>query len=303
VPFQNLCGKDITAPVDFLDPTNERTWDNCLERCVNKAPLCYGFDFTPLGAAQFNCWLMNASFPASAAAAQSYVVDAVMLGSAFLDSLGAECRTLGLAGCWRSKGTLGEGVQVSSTGTLRAASATGAGTTSGAISSIGTISTTAVGTSASSLATAAPSAPPAPASSVGLSIAAKAGIGGGAAIAMLLLIVTAIFSLFKRRKRNNVRETTLSSTPEKLPVAALPHSGTTELQAQRGMYADAELQGSTTYPHLHSPHGTQQVFDGRAELAGPNKAPTVDDLRGTYGYGELAGGAERHELYGYGLRK
>jgi hypothetical protein len=95
VPFQNLCGKDIIVTVDFLPPTNERTWDNCMERCVNKAPLCYGFDFTPLGAAQFNCWLMNASFPASAAAAQSYVVDAAMLGSAFLDILG---RSVGLWG-------------------------------------------------------------------------------------------------------------------------------------------------------------------------------------------------------------
>jgi hypothetical protein len=191
---------------------------------------------------------------------------------------------------------------VSSIRTLRAASATGTGTTS-AFSSIGTISTTAVGTSASSMASAAPSAPPAPSSSVGLSTAAKAGIGGGVAIALLLLLVTAILLLFKRRKRNNAKKITHSTTPEKLPVAAPPRSGTTKLQAQRGMYADTELQGSTAYPYLHSPHGTQQVFDGRAELAGPNKAPTVDDLRGTYGYGELAGGPERHELYGYGLRK
>jgi hypothetical protein len=243
---------------------------------------------------------MNASFPASAAAAQSYVVDAVMLGSAFLDSLGAECRTLGLAGCWRSKGTLGEGVQVSSTGTLRVASATGAGTTS-AISSIGTISTTAIGTRASSMPSAAPSAPPAPASSVGLSTAVKAGIGAGVAIGILLLLVTAIFLSLKRRKRS--QENTQSTTPEKVPNTATPRSCTTELQAQRGPYADAELEGSaasSTYPH---PYATQQALGGNAELAGPNKAPTVEDLRGTYGYGELASGAERHELYGSDLRK
>lgn len=106
VPFKNLCGKDIQKVVDFLDPTDELTWSDCLDRCVMKAPLCYGFDFTPYGTTDFSCWLMNDTFAEGDAKKQAYTVDAAMLSSDFLTRLSNDCRTLGLQGCFQKNGQL-----------------------------------------------------------------------------------------------------------------------------------------------------------------------------------------------------
>jgi hypothetical protein len=60
--------------------------------------------------------------------------------------------------------------------------------------------------------------------------------------------------------------TQVNHVPEKKPMAEYhphPHSGTAELPVQHGLYADAELEGTSA-------------------------SPTVARLHGTYGYGELS---------------
>lgn len=107
VPFQNLCGKDIGAKVDFEDPTFEETWSDCMGRCVKKEPLCYGFDFRPLGATDYeNCWLMNATFDAATAVYPGFVIDAAMLAPDLVEGLDDDCRRLGLRGCFLKNGRL-----------------------------------------------------------------------------------------------------------------------------------------------------------------------------------------------------
>ncbi|KZM21975.1 uncharacterized protein EKO05_0005040 [Ascochyta rabiei] len=113
VPFKNLCGKDIQKVVDFLDPTDELTWSDCLDSCVMKAPLCYGFDFTPHGTTDFSCWLMNASFAESDAKTQTYTVDAAMVDPDLVSELSSDCRTLGLQGCFQENGQLGAAASTS----------------------------------------------------------------------------------------------------------------------------------------------------------------------------------------------
>ncbi|KAF2268573.1 hypothetical protein CC78DRAFT_377608 [Lojkania enalia] len=100
ISFKNLCGRDIAAQVDFPDPTNELTRSDCINRCVEKAPLCYGLDFTRPGTVEFSCWFMNATFPESSALLQSYTVDAAMLSSEFLARLSGDCLIMGLLGCY-----------------------------------------------------------------------------------------------------------------------------------------------------------------------------------------------------------
>ncbi|KAG9185907.1 hypothetical protein G6011_07238 [Alternaria panax] len=120
VPFQNLCGKDIGAKVDFMDATDELTWSDCMTRCVKKEPLCFGYDFRPFGAVSKNCWLMNATFDAETAVYPGYVVDAAMLGPGLLTGLSDDCLTLGLRGCFLKNG----GIQKETASTSLTASST-----------------------------------------------------------------------------------------------------------------------------------------------------------------------------------
>jgi hypothetical protein len=273
IPFKNLCGKDISAPYDFLDSTWEASFGACMQKCVDKKPLCYGFDYN-LGPMQANCWLMNASFPESATTeALNPRVDAAMLSSEVLDGLSADCKSLGLKECWSRNGALAASSTartLTSTQQDVAAAATGTAT-----------STTAVATTTASSVTSGTSTPP-PVPSNGLSTGAKAGIGAGVGAAALVLIGIAVIVLLKRRKNKSFQEdiTQVNNVPEKPMAAYNPHRGTAELSVQHGLYADAELEGTSA-------------------------APTATQLNNTYGYGELPGptgypsNVQRPELDGW----
>jgi hypothetical protein len=200
--FKNLCGKDITTQVDFLDPTNELTWSDCLDRCVEKAPLCYGFDFTPPGTASYSCWLMNATFLEDSALSKPYTVDAAMLDSNLVAGLSDDCQSLGLSGCYQKNDQLG----TSATTAPRTSSITSTTRQSFPSTTSVTISTTAVTTNASGEATTiimtvtAESASPASSEPTlprgGLSTSAKAGIGAGVGGAILFAgLASGIFFL------------------------------------------------------------------------------------------------------------
>lgn len=255
VPFKNLCGKDIQKVVDFLDPTDERTWSDCLDRCVMKAPLCYGFDFTPYGMTDYSCWLMNATFSESDATTQTYTVDAAMLSSEFLNSLSSDCKTLGLQGCFQKNGQLG-----TSTRAVQTTAAAGQTSTQPNLVTLATIVTTAVTINAGgevstvvltmiTVVSTAAAATTAPASdSNGISTGAKAGIGAGAGAIALIAILIAVVCVLKRRKRkkNNDNPPTYVGENEKI-IDKDPHRrGMAELQAhQYGPYGSPELVGST----------------------------------------------------------
>ena len=256
VPFKNLCGKDIQKVVDFLDPTDERTWSDCLDRCVMKAPLCYGFDFTPYGTTDFSCWLMNATFSESDAKTQTYTVDAAMLSSDFLAGLPNECRTLGLQGCFQKNGQLGvstPSVRTSSIAIPQASSQANLVTPA-------TIVTTAITTNAGGevstvvltvvtiVSTTGSTATSSPAStSNGLSTGAKAGLGAGIGAVVLIAGLAAIFCMLKRKKRKQGSDgpPPYLGANEKI-VDDEPHrQGVAELQAhQYGPYGSPELAGS-----------------------------------------------------------
>jgi hypothetical protein len=181
VPFDNLCGRDIDAALDYIWSAEQRRSD-CIDRCVKQAPLCYGFDYTPyVSSSSANCWLLNGSFPASSATVRSWVADAGMLNPGFLAELPEDCKTLGLRGCFERDGGLGSGISGLATGTASlSSSATSRVSTTTAPSTVGSQQE--------------PSA--------GLSTGAKAGIGAGAGLAALIAILCGVLFVLKRVKRN-----------------------------------------------------------------------------------------------------
>ncbi|KAF2133616.1 hypothetical protein P153DRAFT_382045 [Dothidotthia symphoricarpi CBS 119687] len=186
VPFKNLCGKDIQARVDYLSPTDELSWSACLARCVESAPLCYGFDYTPHGLSTSNCWLMGAAFLESSALAQTYTVDAAMLGDDVLDGLSGDCLRLGLLGCYQKGVRIGLGTSTSTPTSATSATTTG-------------LSRDSTGTSIST-ASASASPSPSPEGSSGPSTGTKAGIGAGVGGAVILACIVLGFVISKCRK-------------------------------------------------------------------------------------------------------
>ncbi|OAL50178.1 hypothetical protein IQ07DRAFT_632099 [Pyrenochaeta sp. DS3sAY3a] len=252
VPFKNLCGKDITAVVDFMDPTNELTWEDCMGRCVEKQPLCYGFDFTPYGQTNHSCWLMSSTFPESSAQPQSYTVDAAMLTPEYLASLRDDCQSLGLRGCYLSNNRAGvtdDTVTVTSvppTATpLSVASSVIAAETPNTISTLSSI------ISSTSTSTSTPGGSPPPGqigTEGGLSTGAKAGIGVGVAVVALLLLLGGLFFLKRRKARaTDAGQAPYPYSTEKT-VYTDPHGrGLAELQGPNGPYRTAELPSPTKY--------------------------------------------------------
>lgn len=272
VSFENLCGKDITAQVDFLDPTNELTWSDCLDRCVEKEPLCYGFDFTPPGTASFSCWLMNATFPESSALTQSYPVDAAMLSPGVLSGLSDDCRTMGLLGCYQKNGQLGTGTtttRIPSTTTrqrLPTTSSVMTATTAVITGAGGGVTTIIMTVVAGSTSTA--SSGPIPHDG-GLSTGAKAGIGAGIGVVVLLAGIAGGVFLLKRRKR---REQTVGGTAhpdvsEKIVDEDSHRRGRAELPAYQSQYPRAELESAGTSPTVM---GKDDLY-GLPELASPSR--------------------------------
>jgi len=262
IPFKNLCGKDITAKVDFYDPTDELNWSDCLYRCVEKAPMCYGFDFTPYGSTDFSCWLMNATFPESSALSQNYTVDAAMLTADFLAGISDDCRTLGLLGCFQKNGQLGR-----STTTTQASSMT---TTIS--SAIKTTSTTDISGNAATVGNHAGSTGPAipgpPSHHAGLSTGAKAGIGVGVGVAVLI-VGFAIGVLILRRRKLTAQEAEHPSASDKIVDTDPPRNGRAELPADQSRYTtygrvELESMGVPPISELASPTG--RVSTQRHEL-------------------------------------
>lgn len=180
VPFENLCGRDIQAAVDFPDATSEQRRSDCLDRCVRKAPLCCGFDYGPyISPTQNNCWLMNATFAASSATEQTFIADAAMLSTDFLAQLPDNCKTLGLRGCFERNGQIGTSISSSPTPPTSSDHVSTTKTPT-AISSD-------IGASAEGF--------------DGLPTSAKAGIGAGVGLVALIAILSGILFLLKRVKR------------------------------------------------------------------------------------------------------
>lgn len=177
VPFDNLCGRDIEASLDFFASPEQRRSD-CLDRCVKQAPLCYGFDYTPyVSSSQANCWLMNGTFLASNATERGFVADAAMLNPNFLNQLPENCKTLGLRGCFERNGQLN--FSTSNLATPTAPTSTSEASTTAALSTVrdqqhasGTLST-----------------------------GAKAGIGAGVGLVALIAMLCGILFVLRRVKR------------------------------------------------------------------------------------------------------
>jgi|SRR5690242_20735595 len=123
VAFKNLCGKDIQKPVDYADATTEEKCFSCLESCVKKVPLWYGFDYTPFvgyrdsTVSKTNCWLKNLTFEESDASAQSFAADAAMLSPVVVAELSKNSLLMGRRSCFERNGRLGS--TISSTHSLR----------------------------------------------------------------------------------------------------------------------------------------------------------------------------------------
>lgn len=124
VPFDNLCGRNITAALSY-GWTPEQRRSDCIDRCVKQAPLCYGFNYTPyIDPFQANCILMKDSVPASSVTDRGLVADAATLDPDFLAQLPDDCKTLGLRGCFEKYGHLGTGTADLATPTASSSSST-----------------------------------------------------------------------------------------------------------------------------------------------------------------------------------
>lgn len=263
VPFKNLCGKDIQKVVDFLDPTDERTWSDCLDRCVMKAPLCYGFDFTPYGTTDFSCWLMNATFSESDAVTQTYTVDAAMLSPEFLNSLSGDCKTLGLQGCFQKNGQLGTGTGITSSATEMPSitSATLVATTAVTTKADGEVSTIVL-TMVTIASTTAAATAVSTSNSNGLSTGAKAGIGAGAGAIALVAIFLVAVCVLRRRKRKERAPLAYEGGNEKVAYNDPHMQGMAELQAQQyGPYGSPELVGSAPPEKAHASAEQDQIHE------------------------------------------
>jgi hypothetical protein len=180
VPFENLCGKDIEASLDYFSSSEPRRSD-CIDRCVKQAPLCYGFDYTPYTSnSQHNCYLMNGTFKASNATYRNFVADAAMLDPNLATKLPKSCQTLSLREC------LEKNVQL-----VPSASAT-SNSSSPSTSFPGASPTSSPSSTDSGQLTGGPG---------GLSTGAKAGIGAGIGLIVLIAVLGGVLLLLKRVKR------------------------------------------------------------------------------------------------------
>jgi hypothetical protein len=231
VPFQNLCGKDISAPADFPEAFVEASFADCLARCVETKPLCYGFDFRPLGSGETNCWLKNITFDERTAVSRDFVADAAMLSSDFLGSMADECKELGLMGCFEKNGGWRKNPTTTS-------SNSGASSASSAMSSMTS------STAASSSTTAAPKS--------GLSTGASAGIGVGVGVVVLGAVVFGVTFLLRKRKQRARNVSASGGAVEVGPGEISTGHGyvreksavPTELYAQHNYHHAAELEGA-----------------------------------------------------------
>ncbi|KAH7413582.1 hypothetical protein DE146DRAFT_638093 [Phaeosphaeria sp. MPI-PUGE-AT-0046c] len=240
VPFKNLCNKDISASVDFSDPTNEPSRASCIRRCVQKAPLCYGLDYVEDGSSRFNCWLMAGYFTENQTTA-SGSVNAAMLMPDFLSSLSGECIQLGIYDCWQKNGRVG---------TVTASSTAVSSATTNTASSASAAPTTRPGGSTSTM--------PASSSDSSLSTGAKAGIGAGIGVVALMGIFAAVFFLLRHWKKRNMSPQVTHGNelhPTEKYAGRANFNGMSELPSHEMQHERAELESPEP---VHS-----QIRDGR----------------------------------------
>lgn len=188
VSFKNLRGKDIQRAIDYPDATTEEKWSDCLESCVKKVPLCYGFDYTPFvgysdsTVSRNKCWLKYSTFEESDATVQSFVADAAMLSPDLISGLHKDCKKKGLRGCFEN-GRLNSTI----------------------LSTLMPSTTAEHPFSTFTQTSSATSIPTVVATDGGLSIGAKAGIGAGAGSLALLVAIAAVMCILRRRRRKRGR--------------------------------------------------------------------------------------------------
>ncbi|KAF2999428.1 hypothetical protein E8E13_007485 [Curvularia kusanoi] len=210
VPFDNLCGRDIEAALDYALSSEQRRSD-CLDRCVRQAPLCYGFDYTPyVSSSQINCYLMNGTFPASNATERSFVANAAMLNPAFRDQLPEECKALGLRECFKRNGPLGSGTSGLATSTVSSP----------------------LSTSEASATTSPPALRDQQKASEKLSSSAKAGIGAGVGLVALIAILCGLLFLLKRAKRKRATKLSTEAQQGDLSDTNPPHKMEAQIYAR-----------------------------------------------------------------------
>lgn len=228
VPFKNLCNQDISASVDFSDPSNEPSRAQCISRCVQKAPLCYGLDYVEDGSSSFNCWLMSGYFTETQTTA-SRSVNAAMLSSEFRAALSGECIQLGIYGCWKKNGRVGTAVASSSVVSLPSTSTTSSPSAAPSVGTGGNLDSTSASSSAGSLST-----------------GAKAGIGAGVGLAALLGIIALVVLLLRRHKKSNDSVQQVTRFDEQRPTEKYAgrsdFDGMSELPARDNEHGRAELE-------------------------------------------------------------
>ncbi|KAF1932616.1 uncharacterized protein M421DRAFT_88992 [Didymella exigua CBS 183.55] len=210
VPFKNLCGKDIEAPLDYFSSSELRRSD-CIDRCVQRAPLCYGFDYTPYVGNSKNCWLMNGTFEASNATYRKFVADAAMLDPNLAVKLPQDCQRLSLRDCLERNSQIIPAASVSATPTASSSSTSTAETPTGSGQTTG--------------------------DSGGLSVGAKAGIGAGVGLAALTALLGGILCVLKRVKQKRAA-----------PNSAILSKGVQQTD-QGSVYPQQKME-SQTYAHM-----------------------------------------------------
>jgi hypothetical protein len=239
ISFKNLCGKDIEAPLDYSSSPEPKRSD-CINRCVEQAPLCYGFDYTPyVSSSQNNCYLMNGTFEASNATYRNFVADAAMLDPNLVVRLPQSCQRLSLRDCFEQNS------QPASNASSSAPAPSSSSTfLSGATTSAPTASSTGSGHTTGD--------------SEGLSTGAKAGIGAGIGLVALIAILSGILIVLKRVKRKRAAASSAGLSAE------------TQQAKQGNMYLQHKA-GSQTCAHIDTSSlelasGTEEVYeiDGRA---------------------------------------
>jgi len=220
VPFDDLCGKDIEASLDYVSSSEPRRSD-CIDRCVKQAPLCYGFDYTPYTSnSQHNCYLMNGTFAASNVTYRNFVADAGMLDLNLGSKLPKSCQTFSLRDCLEMNIQLVPSASATSTSSSSSASFPATSTTSApTASSVNSEQITG--------------------GSRGLSIGAKAGIGAGVGLIALIAVLGGALLLLKRVKRKR------AAANSSVPLAETQ-------QASRGIVYPQNKVDAQTYAHMES---------------------------------------------------
>lgn len=236
ITFNNLCGKDVEAPLDYFRSPEPRRSD-CIDRCVKQGPLCYGFDYTPyVSSSQNNCYLLNGTFEASNATYRNFVADAAMLDPDLVAKLPQSCRRLSLRDCFEQNSQLFPSASSSALPTASSSPTTTAAQT-GSEQTAG--------------------------NSGGLSTGAKAGIGAGVGLVALIAILSGILIILRRVKHKRAASNS----------AALPGEG--QETNYRSAYPQQEGK-SQIYAHTETNSSGLAAPTGTGPASGVEQIHEID---------------------------